>query len=179
MLILLCKIAIRSSKRKWISKPGAFPPLFSFYLSSLLRSRYSRSINASTRFLIISGLGRNRELSCFVTSPIKRLCSMVFRSFMIRTIAASIWCFLSSSTLSWVCLRSPSDSTRLATVWILIRARLAVKASLKINLSPGLTSRPLDSLSRILNFAHASDCKVRLRSWSGIWVWDWISYNKR
>lgn len=42
-----------------------------------------------------------------------------FRDFMIRTIAASISCFRSSSTLLLVSLRSGSDSPLAATVWIL------------------------------------------------------------
>jgi len=41
-----------------------------------------------------------------------------FRAFIIRTIAASISCFRSSSTLLRVSLLSGSDSPFAATVWI-------------------------------------------------------------
>src|SRR4051812_15003472 len=51
------------------------------YRSPGARSRYSRSIKASILFLIIGGEGANRGFSCLVTSEIKLLFSIDFRSF--------------------------------------------------------------------------------------------------
>lgn len=44
------------------------------YRSSGVRARYSRSINPSIRFLIITGEGKNRARSCSVTSVTRILC---------------------------------------------------------------------------------------------------------
>lgn len=49
---------------------------------------------------------------------VERLTAILFRDFMIRTIAASISCLRSSSTLLRVSFRSGSDSPLAATVWI-------------------------------------------------------------
>lgn len=83
----------------------------------------------------------NRLFSWVVTSDTSRLCynemgnvqyfgdlgsyckeiltAIFFRAFIILTIAASISCFRSSSTLLRVSFRSGSDSPLAATVWIL------------------------------------------------------------
>lgn len=86
------------------------------YLSSGVLAKYSRSINPSIRFLITSGEGRNLDLSCSVTSATRPECCIRFRAFMIRTMAASISCFRSSSTLLLVSFRSGSDSPLAVTV---------------------------------------------------------------
>lgn len=109
------------------------------FRSSGVRARYSRSMSPSIRFLMTTGDGKNLVRSCIVTSDTKQLCCngkkkcshfqntvarwehgtltvMRLRDFMIRTIAASISCFRSSSTLLRVSLRSGSDSPFAATV---------------------------------------------------------------
>jgi len=115
--------------------------------SSGVRARYSRSIRPSMRFLMNTGEGKKRDFNCDVTSETSRLCcktdenkikltnvikivmmkigrydqltAMRLRAFIMRTIAASISCFRSSSTLPRVSLRSGSDSPLAATVCIL------------------------------------------------------------
>lgn len=82
----------------------------------------------------------------------------------------SIWCFLSSSTFSCVSARSSLFSTLPTIVWILIFAKGHVKLLLKLNLSFGPTSRDFGFLVKILNLAHARDCRLRRRSESGICV---------
>lgn len=115
--------------------------------SSGVRAKYSRSMSPSIRFLITTGDGRNRLRSWVVTSDTSKLCciqrekekrnqiqfirvkctknigeiltAIFFLDFIIRTIAASISCLRSSSTLLRVSLCSGSDSPLAATVWIL------------------------------------------------------------
>lgn len=118
--------------------------------------------------LILMGCGWKRGESCRVTSWRSSLWSMALRSFMTRTMQASVSKARASSTFSSVSLASSTDSTLFATCWILIRASEHVKPALKMNLSPSLTSRPLGDLSRILYLAHARDCSVRRRSPDGI-----------
>ena len=55
---------------------------------ALSRSRNSRSMSDSSRFLIAFGLAWKRACSCVVTSAISALWSISFRDFMMRTIAA-------------------------------------------------------------------------------------------
>lgn len=55
-------------------------------------------------------------------------------------------------------------------VLILILAKVAVKSALKLNESVALMSREGGCFLITLNFAHASDCKFRWRSASGISV---------
>lgn len=88
----------------------------------------------------------------------------------------SIWCLRSSSTRSFVSLRSSDVSTREATVLILIFCNGAVKSALKEKESVGLTSRPGGCFLSILNFAHASDWRFLCNSASGIAVADLISF---
>lgn len=64
-------------------------------------------------------------------------------------------------------------------VLILILARLAVKSALKLKESAVLTSREGGCFFITLNFAHASDCRFRWRSASGISVAFLMSYRRR
>lgn len=134
--------------------------------SSGVRAKYSLSMSPSIRFLITTGLGRNRARNCCVTcehkkhsntyytfrfychctcitiisfkcdigsyniainvlnvltqvsvkltSATRTLCCIFFLDFIMRTIAASISCFLSSSTFCRVSFLSGSDSPCLA-----------------------------------------------------------------
>jgi hypothetical protein len=63
-------------------------------------------------------------------------------------------------------------------VLILILARLAVKSALKLKESVVLTSREGGCFLITLYFAHASDCRFRWRSASGISVALLISYEQ-
>lgn len=63
-------------------------------------------------------------------------------------------------------------------VLILILARLAVKSALKLKESVVLTSREGGCFFNTLNFAHASDCRFRWRSASGISVAFLMSYRR-
>lgn len=63
-------------------------------------------------------------------------------------------------------------------VLILILARLALKSVLKLNESVTLTFREGGCFLITLNFAHASDCKFRWRSASGISVAFFMSYKR-
>lgn len=63
-------------------------------------------------------------------------------------------------------------------VLILILARLAVKSALKLKESVVLTSREGGCFLITLNFAHASDCRFRRRSASGISVAFLMSYKR-
>ena len=79
-------------------------------LFSWVLVRYSRSISPSMRFLMVMGPGANRWWSCSTTSATNCACGIFLRAFMMRTIAASISCFRSSSTLARVSTRSCSWS---------------------------------------------------------------------
>ena len=91
----------------------------------------------------------------------------------------SVWCLRSSSIRSLVSLRSSVFSTRDAMVLILIFCSGAEKSALNENESLGFTSRPAGCFLSTLNFAHASDCRCRLSSTSGIAVAELISYEEQ
>mmetsp|Transcript_38361 Transcript_38361/g.123100 ORF Transcript_38361/g.123100 Transcript_38361/m.123100 type:complete len:255 (-) Transcript_38361:1823-2587(-) len=130
----------------------------------LSRSRNSRSMSDSIRFLITFGWGMKRAVSCAVTSAMRALCSISLRDFMMRTIAASICGFRSSSTFWRVSCFSASVSRCAETVPTLKRSCLEEKEALKEKASDSSTSRPFGSLSRSLNLPHARDCSVRFSS---------------
>ena len=144
------------------------------------------------RFLMSRGLGEKRLANCCVTSFTSILWARCFRSFMIRTIHAyeqktqekvkkeisihtSVWCLRSSSIRSLVSFLSSPVSTLATTVLILIFCMLEVNWWLKEKESLEFTSRLGGCFFNILNFAHASDCRWRRNSFSGIWVADLIS----
>lgn len=85
-------------------------------------------------------------------------------------VLTSVWYFRSSSTRSLVSLRSSAFSTRETTVLILSLYSGAEKSRLNEKESERLTSLPGGCFFRILNFAHARDCKDRCSSTSGIAV---------
>lgn len=70
---------------------------------------------------------------------------ILFRAFMIRTMAASISCFLSSSTLLRVSFLSGSDSPLAVTACILTRCNLDVKESLTENIWAGSANKRRES----------------------------------
>lgn len=147
--------------------------------SSGVRAKYSLSISPSIRFLITTGLGKNRAFSCWVTSATKTLCCIFFLDFIIRTIAASISCFLSSSTFCLVSFLSGSDSPCLAaTVWILTLCSLDVNWSLTVNMWPLSISLDLGSFvrTRCVGLPQARDWRALTSSLSGISVSCWISW---
>ena len=110
------------------------------YKVSILKDKVGESLTSirpMIRFLISMGFGWNRGVSCRVTSLIRSLWTMCFRSFIILTIhvyqppcqilpnargntVTSVWCLRSSSILSCVSFRSSVLSTFDETVLILI-----------------------------------------------------------
>ena len=74
--------------------------IFITHLSSGVLARYSLSMRLSIRFLISSGIGTKRLLRRSVTSEMRVLWGRTRRAFMMRTMAASISCFRSSSTFT-------------------------------------------------------------------------------
>ncbi len=76
-----------------------------------------------------------------LTSATRTLCCMRFRAFIILTMAASISCFLSSSTFVLVSFRSGSDSPFAATVWIFTLNNLDVNWSFTMKTWSGSESQ--------------------------------------
>ena len=92
-----------------------------------------------------------------------------------KILRTSVWYCRSSSILSRVSFRSSVLSTLADTVPILILCIGQVNPLLKEKESSGLISRPGGCFFRILYLAHASDCRWRCSSCSGINVVDLIS----
>mmetsp|Transcript_9893 Transcript_9893/g.30991 ORF Transcript_9893/g.30991 Transcript_9893/m.30991 type:complete len:212 (+) Transcript_9893:117-752(+) len=149
--------------------------------SSLSRSRNSRSMRLSTRFLMMVGFGTKRDCNCLVTSAMTVLWSITRRLLSNRTMAASICGLRSSSTLVRVSCFSASLSFCADTMPILILTSLEVNFSLKEKTSLWLISLLCGSLrSTFLPLTHARLCSERLRSDAGISVAAAIcSYDRR
>mmetsp|Transcript_58364 Transcript_58364/g.115837 ORF Transcript_58364/g.115837 Transcript_58364/m.115837 type:complete len:227 (-) Transcript_58364:1839-2519(-) len=152
------------------------------YLYTLLlaesRSRYSRAIKSSMRFLICFGSGLKCRSSWLVASSTNFWWSSVLRVFMMRTIAASMACLRSSSTValvesfsSWVILA--------AIIGTLMRRARSVKFGLYLNESVASTSLDAGSLSNTLYFPTQSDNAYLFSSSAGRLSCCWMSLNER
>lgn len=94
----------------------------------------------------------------------KTLTAILFRDFIIRTIAASISCLRSSSTLLRVSLCSGSDSPLAATVWILtLKTNWYKKRGIKF---PTFTSRYALNVANVR--IKTCDISRRIRRWRKI-----------
>ena len=124
---------------------------------SVCRSKNSLSINFSIHRFTTFSFGL-KNVSCLITSAIKSLCFNSCRAFIIRTIAASIVCVLSSSTFFLLCELS-SDA-----IGIRSRFCLALNFVLTWNLSDVEIVFDFGSLVKTLYFPQLSECKYFLNN---------------
>mmetsp|Transcript_19398 Transcript_19398/g.41008 ORF Transcript_19398/g.41008 Transcript_19398/m.41008 type:complete len:297 (-) Transcript_19398:1525-2415(-) len=136
-------------------------------------------MRSSMRFLICFGSGLKCRISCVDASSTSFWWSSDFLVFMMRTMAASMACLRSSSTVARV--ESFSSCVILAAIiGTLMRRARSVKPALYEKTSSCDTSAPAGSLLRILTLPlapPASEIMYRLSSSMGRLRCCWISLN--